>query len=84
MLLEAARQPRWCLQMLRASTAVPLGRAWGYGLAAGGEAGVSNAIAVNGRELDVTLALMVVASIDEQRARGRAVIAGANGHLAMP
>ena len=50
---------------------VLLGRAYAYGLAAAGEAGVARVIEVLGAELDVTMALMGVTSVDELRAGGR-------------
>jgi L-lactate dehydrogenase (cytochrome) len=40
-----------------------LGRAYVYGLGAGGEAGVSKAIELIGKELDVTMALTGIQSI---------------------
>lgn len=50
--------------------AVLLGRAYAYGLAAAGKAGVARAIALIAAELDVTLALMGFASVAELRAAG--------------
>ena len=50
--------------------AVLLGRAFAYGLAVGGQAGVSRAIALLQEELDVTMALMGFRSIGELRRGG--------------
>jgi len=50
---------------------VLLGRAYAYGLAAAGEAGVARVIEAIGAELSVTMALMGVASVAELRAGGR-------------
>ncbi|MDT3380188.1 alpha-hydroxy acid oxidase [Labrys neptuniae] len=55
---------------------VMLGRAYTYGLAAAGEAGVADVIDILTREISITLALMGVASIDELKSLGtKAVIA---------
>ncbi len=54
--------------------AVLLGRAYAYGLAAAGEAGVRRIIEVLAREMDVTLALMGMRSIDELKANRRDAI----------
>ena len=42
-----------------------IGRAYVYGLGAGGQAGVATAIEIIRKELDVTMALTGVRSIDE-------------------
>ena len=47
-----------------------LGRAYAFGLGAGGEAGVARVIALLTAEISVTLALMGLRSIDEVRAAG--------------
>lgn len=55
---------------------VMLGRAYTYGLAAAGQAGVADVIDILTREVSITLALMGVASIDELKSLGtKAVIA---------
>jgi L-lactate dehydrogenase (cytochrome) len=51
-----------------------IGRAYVYGLGAGGEAGVAKAIEVLGKELDVTMALCGVKSV---RDIDRSVLAAA-------
>jgi isopentenyl diphosphate isomerase/L-lactate dehydrogenase-like FMN-dependent dehydrogenase len=48
--------------------AVLLGRAFAYGLAVGGQQGVSDAIALLRAETDITLALMGITSIEELKA----------------
>ena len=53
---------------------VLLGRAYTYGLAAAGEAGVSKVIAVLRDEIDITLALMGLESIDALKQRGASVL----------
>jgi isopentenyl diphosphate isomerase/L-lactate dehydrogenase-like FMN-dependent dehydrogenase len=53
---------------------VLLGRAYTYGLAAGGEAGVHKVISVLRDEIDITLALMGLASIDALKERGPAAL----------
>jgi isopentenyl diphosphate isomerase/L-lactate dehydrogenase-like FMN-dependent dehydrogenase len=53
---------------------VLLGRAYVWGLAAGGQAGVMKIIDLLAAEIDITLALMGISSIDELKRRGRAVI----------
>ncbi len=53
---------------------VLLGRAYTYGLAAAGEAGVSKVISVLRDEVDITLALMGLASIDALKERGTSVL----------
>ncbi|OCC03951.1 alpha-hydroxy-acid oxidizing enzyme [Labrys sp. WJW] len=59
---------------------VMLGRAYTYGLAAAGEAGVAGVIDILTREISITLALMGVASIDELKSLGtKAVIAADRG-----
>ena len=45
--------------------AVLVGRAYGYGLAAGGQAGVSRAIAILKADIERTLVLLGCASIDQ-------------------
>lgn len=54
---------------------VLLGRAYAYGLAAGGEAGVKHIIALLAAELDVTMALCGLTSIPQVAERGAAVFA---------
>ena len=49
-----------------------IGRAYAYGLGAGGEAGVAKAIEILGKELDVTMAL---AGLESVRKIGRAALA---------
>lgn len=53
---------------------VLLGRAYAYGLAAAGQAGVARAIALLRAELEVSLGHMGIASVDELRARGAEVL----------
>ena len=53
---------------------VLLGRAYTYGVAAAGEAGVTRIIELLRDEVDITLALMGLASIDELKARGTSVL----------
>lgn len=53
---------------------VMLGRAYAYGLAAQGEAGVAEVIAILTREISISLALMGFASIDELKAAGSAAV----------
>ncbi|GGE04253.1 alpha-hydroxy-acid oxidizing enzyme [Aureimonas endophytica] len=50
---------------------VMLGRAYAYGLAGGGEAGVADVIAILARELSISLTLMGIASIDALKEAGR-------------
>ena len=52
------------------ATAVGVGRAYLYGLAAGGTPGVRKAVDVLNRELEVALGLLGVASVEELRRRG--------------
>ena len=56
------------------ASGVLLGRAYTYGLAAAGEAGVTRIIELLRDEVDITLALMGLASIDELKARGTSVL----------
>ena len=51
-----------------------IGRAFVWGLSAGGEAGVRKAIDLLRAEIDITLALMAVTSIEELRANGAAFL----------
>jgi isopentenyl diphosphate isomerase/L-lactate dehydrogenase-like FMN-dependent dehydrogenase len=53
---------------------VMLGRAYAYGLAAKGEAGVAEVIAILSREISISLALMGIASIDALKAAGSAAV----------
>ena len=53
---------------------VMLGRAYAYGLAAAGEAGVAEVISILTREISISLALMGIASIDDLKAAGRAAV----------
>ena len=52
------------------ANAVGIGRAYLYGLAAGGTPGVRKAIGILKRELMNTMGLLGVASVDELRRRG--------------
>lgn len=54
--------------------AVAIGRSFAYGLAAAGEAGVAEAIALIRAEFDITLGLMGLRSVDELKAAGRSVL----------
>jgi len=56
------------------ASGVMLGRAYAYGLAAGGRSGVSRIIDLLATEIDLTLALMGVDSIDTLRTRGGGLI----------
>ncbi|MDQ0391140.1 alpha-hydroxy acid oxidase [Labrys monachus] len=56
------------------ASGVLLGRAYAFALAAAGTAGVSRIIEALARETDITLALMGLASVDELRAKGAAVL----------
>lgn len=56
------------------ASGVMLGRAYAFAVAAGGEAGVSRAIDLLRGEIDVTLALMGLSSVDELKAKGRGVL----------
>lgn len=58
---------------------VMLGRAYTYGLAAAGEAGVAGVIDILTREISITLALMGVASIDELKSLGTKAVIAAGG-----
>ena len=53
------------------ASACLLGRAYVYGAVAGGEAGVAAVLAALRAEIDTTLALMGLASVDELRSAGR-------------
>jgi isopentenyl diphosphate isomerase/L-lactate dehydrogenase-like FMN-dependent dehydrogenase len=53
---------------------VLLGRAYVWGLAAAGQAGVTKVIDLLATEIDITLALMGISSIDELKRRGRTVV----------
>ncbi|QIB34139.1 alpha-hydroxy acid oxidase [Ancylobacter pratisalsi] len=53
------------------ASGVLLGRAYVYGLAAGGEAGVARIIDHLAEEVDITLALMGLTSVDALKQRGR-------------
>lgn len=53
------------------ASGVLLGRAYVYGLAAGGEAGVARIIAHLAEEVDITLALMGLTSVEALKQRGR-------------
>lgn len=68
------------------ANAVALGRAYAYGLAAAGSAGVEQAIALLRSEIDVTLALMGFRSVSELRAAGRDALLWAqpNSHPSSP
>ncbi|MGH7185767.1 MAG: alpha-hydroxy-acid oxidizing protein, partial [Pseudomonadota bacterium] len=56
------------------ASGVLLGRAYAYGLAAAGGAGVQRIIEILATEVDITLALMGIASVDELKARGPAAL----------
>ncbi|MBB3770927.1 isopentenyl diphosphate isomerase/L-lactate dehydrogenase-like FMN-dependent dehydrogenase [Angulomicrobium tetraedrale] len=56
------------------ASGVLLGRAYVYGLAAAGEAGVARIIAHLSEEVSLTLGLMGLSSIDELKRRGRAAL----------
>ncbi|KQT54078.1 alpha-hydroxy-acid oxidizing enzyme [Aureimonas sp. Leaf454] len=53
------------------ASGVLLGRAYAWGIAAGGEAGAARVIALLKEEIDVTLALMGLSSVDELKRLGR-------------
>ena len=61
------------------ASGVLLGRSYAFGVAAGGEAGVARVIDLLRQEIDVTLALMGLSSIDALKARGRSVLRPADG-----
>lgn len=61
------------------ASAVLLGRAYAFGLAAGGRAGVARVIDALAAEVDLTLALMGLATVDALKARGRAAVRPAPG-----
>ena len=61
------------------ANAVGIGRAYLYGLAAGGTPGVSKAVAILKRELDIAMGLLGVASVDELRARGPELVRARGG-----
>ena len=52
------------------ANAVGIGRAYLYGLAAGGTPGVRKAVGVLQRELELAMALLGVSSVEELRTRG--------------
>jgi len=56
------------------ASGVLLGRAYAYGLAAAGGAGVQRIIEILATEIDVTLGLMGIATVDELKARGPAAL----------
>lgn len=56
------------------ASGVLLGRAYAYGLAAAGEAGVAQAISLIATELDVTLALMGLTELSDLRTRSHEVL----------
>ena len=56
------------------ASGVMLGRAYAFGVAAGGEAGVARVIDLLRGEIDVTLALMGISSVDELKTKGRSVL----------
>jgi len=53
---------------------VAVGKACLFGLAAGGEVGVSRTIAIMKRELEITMGLMGCKSVDELKARGHKLV----------
>jgi isopentenyl diphosphate isomerase/L-lactate dehydrogenase-like FMN-dependent dehydrogenase len=53
---------------------VMLGRAYAYGLSAAGEAGVRDVISILTREISISLTLMGLASIDQLKRQGLAVV----------
>jgi L-lactate dehydrogenase (cytochrome) len=57
--------------------AAVLGRAYVYGLMAGGEAGVDRAVALIGEQFKRTLQLLGVSSVAELRKGGRELLARA-------
>ncbi|WP_182084890.1 alpha-hydroxy acid oxidase [Aureimonas sp. ME7] len=61
------------------ASGVLLGRAYAFGAAAGGEAGVSAVIETLAAEIGVTLGLMGLSSIDELKSRGRSALRTAPG-----
>ena len=61
------------------ASGVLLGRAYAFGAAAGGEAGVARVIELLHGEIDVTLALMGISSVDELKAKGRSVLRPVHG-----
>ncbi len=56
------------------ASGVLLGRAYAYGLAARGQAGVTEAIEILRNEIAITLTLMGISSVDELKALGRSVL----------
>ena len=60
-----------------------LGRAYAYGLAASGEAGVARVLHLLATEIDLTLALMGVPSVEALRADGHAWLRRA-GEIRVP
>lgn len=63
---------------------VLIGRAYAYGLAAGGEAGVAAVITILRREIDLTLALMGVTSVRQLREGGPAFLTDRSAAIGMP
>lgn len=61
------------------ASGVLLGRAYVWGIAAGGEAGAARVIELLRDEIDVTLALMGLSSVGELKRRGRQALAGTDG-----
>lgn len=61
------------------ASGVAIGRAFAFGLAAGGETGVARVVEILARELDITLSLMGLGSIDDLKARGRAAVRPSGG-----
>lgn len=57
------------------ASGVLLGRAYVWGIAAGGEAGAARVIQLLADEIDVTLALMGLSSVNELKRRGREALA---------
>ncbi|MFC6486459.1 alpha-hydroxy acid oxidase [Nitratireductor sp. GCM10026969] len=63
---------------------VMLGRAYTYGLAASGRPGVERVIALLRDEIEITLTLMGLASVDALKRKGRAALTDAGGRLRAP
>jgi isopentenyl diphosphate isomerase/L-lactate dehydrogenase-like FMN-dependent dehydrogenase len=59
------------------ASGVMLGRAYAFALAAGGRSSVEQIIASLAKEVDITLALMGLASIDELKSKGKSVLRAA-------
>ncbi|HVT68669.1 MAG TPA: alpha-hydroxy-acid oxidizing protein, partial [Trebonia sp.] len=55
--------------------AVALGRAYVYGLMAGGEAGVDLALSILAKEFQTTMRLLGVTSVTDLRKRGKELLA---------